>query len=84
MIAWLAILADYAIRLFFYASAPFATKLVMVLMAVHFVNVPPMLLLFVRFKRVRFIYLKSMDTSEGTSHNVPSRCLLVSQSGHGA
>ena len=79
MIARFAILADYAISLFFYASAAFATKLVMMLMAV---NLATMLLLFVRFKRMGFVHLKSMNARQGSRHF--GEPFSVSQSGHGA
>ena len=62
MIAWLAILADYAISLFFYASAALATKFVVVGFAMDFAT---MLLLFVGFKRMRFVHLEAVNAREG-------------------
>ena len=79
VMAWFAVLTNYAIRLFFYASAAFATKLVMVGFAMDFTT---MLLLFIRFKRVRFVHLKSMNARQGSRHF--GEPFSVSQSGHGA
>ena len=62
MIAWLAILADYAISLFFYASAAFATKLVVVIMAT---NLAAMLFFLIVFKRMRFVHLEAVNAREG-------------------